>query len=126
MLYVGCGFCRAIVPLWCSGQFMPHLPVLVVRGPMGVYCGMCGLLPPFFTCTFCWMRQMLFLPGIAVTPSAMSPGQNMTMAPVVQVQPGTPENLVPNFINELTAGFAKQFGSELASMVFRGWLGGSA
>ena len=126
MLYVGCGFCRAIVALWCSGQFMPHVPVLVVRSPMGVYCSMCGPRPPFFTCTFCWMRQMLFLPGSAFAPSAMLPGQNMTMAPVVQVQPGTPENLVSKFISEMTAGFANQFGTELASVVFRGWFGGSA
>jgi hypothetical protein len=72
------------------------------------------------------MRQMLFLPGTAFTPSAMLPGPNMTMAPVIQVQPGTPENLVANFINELTTGFAKQFGTELASTLFRGWFGGSA
>jgi len=121
MLYVGCGFCRAIVPLWCAGQFMPHMPILVVSAPMGIYCSICGLLSPFFTCTFCWTKQMLFLPGAAFPLPGVFPGSTVNIAPVVQAQPGTPNNVISGLFKELATGFTSQVGKEAASALFRMW-----
>src|SRR5215510_10572093 len=121
MLYIGCGNCRTIVPLWCAGQFPPHAPLPVMAGPYGVYCGMCGPLAPVFTCTVCWTRQMLFLPGSALTPPSMYPGSNQSVAPVVQAQPGAPQDFIVDLIKQVVSGFAKQAGNGLATMIFDQW-----
>jgi len=60
MLYVGCGNCRSVVPLFCAGRFMPHVPLYLEGGPMGIFCGMCGPLPPIFTCMLCGVTQLPF------------------------------------------------------------------
>ena len=124
MLYVGCSNCRTIVPLWCAGQFPPHAPFPAMAGPYGVYCGMCGPLPPVFTCTVCWARQMLFLPGSALMPSSMYPGSNHSVAPVVQARPGASPDYIMDLIKQLLGGFAKQAGNELATMAFDQWTQG--
>lgn len=124
MLYVGCSNCRAIVPLWCSGQFPPHAPLPVMAIPQGVYCGMCGPLPPVFTCTVCWMRQMLYLPGSALSPSSQYPGSNLNVAPVVQAQSGASQDFVLDLLKQALSGFAKQAGNEIATMAFGQWTEG--
>lgn len=124
MLYVGCGRCRAIAPLLCAGQFPPHAPLPVMAGPYGCYCGMCGPLSPVFTCTFCWTRQMLFLPGSAFMPPSVYPGSNQNVAPVVQAQPGSSEDFIVSLIKQALKGFAKQTGSEFSTMLFDQWTQG--
>ena len=118
MLYVGCSNCRTIVPLWCAGQFPPHAPLPAMAVPQGVYCGMCGPLPPVFTRTACWTRQMLFLPGSALTPSSIYPGSNHSFAPVVQAQPGASQDFILVLIKQMLSGIAKHAGNELGTMVF--------
>ena len=63
VLYVGCGNCRATIPLVCTGQFMPHIPLPIAASQAGVSCGFCGLLAPVFTCGYCWTSQALYVPG---------------------------------------------------------------
>lgn len=120
MLFVGCSFCRAIVPLWCAGQFMPHVPYPVVGTQAGAYCNMCGPLSPVFTCTLCWSRQMLFLPGVSAAPS-FYPGFGSNFAPVVQAQPGTSQNVLYDLFKQAASGFASQVGREAATTIFRSW-----
>lgn len=122
MLYAGCSCCGAIVPLWCSGQFMPHMPTPAVRIPNGVGCPVCGPLPPIFTCGFCWTRQMLFLPG--ATPMAQpavagAPAANV--APVVEAQAGASKSDVSSLFGQFANGFAKQLGQEAASAIGKRW-----
>jgi hypothetical protein len=133
MLYVGCGSCRVIVPLWCAGQFLPHAPVLVAATPVGLYCNFCGSLPPIFTCTFCRTRQTLYLPGMAFTPPRWVPGLTQYVAPVVQAQQGLGQNqltgLLKNaamqFLKEVAGGFGEQLGQDAASAV-SAWLLGES
>jgi len=119
MLYVGCSNCRTIVPLWCAGQFPPHAPLPAMAGPHGVYCGVCGLMPPIFTCTVCWTRQMLFLPGSAGAPSSIFPGSNLSVAPVVQAQPGASHDLLSSLFKQMMSGFATQVGSGLGTIAMQ-------
>jgi hypothetical protein len=121
MLYVGCSNCRSIVPLWCAGQFPPHAPLPAVAGPLGAYCGVCGPMLPVFTCTVCWARQMLFVPGSAFTPSSIYPGSTLSVAPVVQAQPGASHDLLSTLFKQAASGFLSQAGSELATMLFQQW-----
>jgi hypothetical protein len=88
MLYVGCSVCRNVTYLVCAGQLFPHVPVPITRTPMGISCNFCGPLPLFFTCTICWTRQALYLPGL--NPMQIKPMLNQTqyIAPVVQANPG--------------------------------------
>jgi hypothetical protein len=93
VLYARCAFCGAIVPLWCSGQFMPHMPSPVAASPMGAYCSMCGVLSPVFTCGFCWGRQLLALPG-APTPAPAVPGTSPQHAQVVHAKSGASDKVL--------------------------------
>jgi hypothetical protein len=104
VLYARCAFCGAIVPLYCSGRFMPHMPVPVVATPMGATCSTCGVLPPVFTCGFCWGQQLLYLPGASAAPQM---GQNY--AAVVQAQPGASDSALKGLFKE----FGKGVGGEL-------------
>jgi hypothetical protein len=124
MLYVGCGNCRTIVPLWCAGQFPPHAPLPVMAGPYGAYCGMCGPMSPVFTCTICWTRQMLFLPGSALRHSSMYPGSNRGIAPAVQAQPGASWSSILKLIGQAVGDYAEQTGGELPTMDFDQWTQG--
>jgi hypothetical protein len=131
MLYAGCSSCRTIVPLWCAGQFMPHMPVLVAGTAMGPYCNFCGPLPPIFTCTVCWTRQALYLPGMAFTPPRWVPGLTQYVAPVVQAPQGLGQNQLTDlfrnsamqFLKEFAGGFGGQLGQDAGSAV-AAWVSG--
>lgn len=113
MLYARCAFCGAIVPLWCSGQFMAHAPVPVAATPMGAACSMCGVLPPIFTCGFCWNRQFLLLPG-APPPAPAYPGATQSMAAVVQA----PQNASDSVLRDAFTEFAGELGKGAAQALF--------
>ena len=110
MLYVGCGNCRSVVPLFCAGRFMPHVPLYLEGGPMGIFCGMCGPLPPIFTCMLCGVTQLTYLSGAALPRQLMLPGAPSTVAPVVHAEPGASGSEIKNLL--LSAG--KSFLSEFA------------
>jgi hypothetical protein len=105
MLYARCFSCRMVVPLWCSGRFMPHMPQPVAATPMGACCPACGVLPPVFVCGFCWAQQILVLPGTQPFASPV-PGQSQPMAYTVTAPPNAPEK-------KLLAEFAKSLGEGL-------------
>jgi hypothetical protein len=116
MLYARCAFCGAIVPLWCSGRFMPHVPTPVNATQMGATCGYCGVLPPVFTCGFCWGQQLLVLPGMQ--PPAAMPGAQQTYAPVVHAQQGASEGSLKKMFGALGEGFMNQAGKNMANAMF--------
>jgi hypothetical protein len=124
LLYVGCSVCRHVIPLFCAGQFMPHPPVPAISTPMGFNCQICGFIPPFVTCTICWTRQMLYLPG--TTPQMQSaPSHTQYIAPVVQANPGTGQPN-PSLFTEVAKEGLKSFGGAAGKAVidqcFRAWL----
>lgn len=125
MLYVGCSNCRSIVPLLCAGNFPPHAPLPVMSGPYGAYCSFCGPLLPFFTCTICWARQMLYIPGSPFVPPTSYLGSNPNIAPVVHAQPGASHNqlfdLIRDVLPDLVGTLASQTGNEVASMFYLQW-----
>ena len=106
MLYARCAYCGYIVPLSCSGTFMPHMPVAVEITANGATCPMCGPLPPVFTCPF-MHTQYLYLPGVSAMPQ-----QGYTYAAVVQAQPGASKE-------QLNSGFGKAMG-ELGAGIGKG------
>jgi hypothetical protein len=117
MLYARCAFCGAIVPLWCSGTFMPHMPMPVAATPAGPVCQACGVLPPVFTCGFCFGRQLLVLPG-AQPPAPAFPGAQQTYAPVIQAQQGASESTLKKSFAKFAEGFMNQAGQSAANMMF--------
>ena len=117
MLYARCGFCGGIVPLWCSGQFMPHMPIPVAASPMGPACMMGGVLPPIFTCGFCGGRQVLFLPG-APMPAPAFPGQTTNVAPVVQAQQNAPPHVLNDMFKQLAGNIGTELGKGAAGALF--------
>lgn len=119
MLYVGCSYCRSVVPLWCAGQFLPHVPLPAAASPQGVYCNLCGPLFPVFTCTFCWARQMLFLPGVTSVPSSLCPGPTANIAPVIQAPPGASPSVLSDLFKQAASGFLSQLGKEAATALFQ-------
>jgi hypothetical protein len=52
------------------------------------------------------------------------PGSNHNVAPVVQAKPGASEDFILSVIKQALSGFAKQGGSELATMFFDQWAQG--
>src|SRR5262249_4359080 len=123
-LVVGGVICRKWGPLGGGVSSPPHPPLPAMAGPYGCYCGICGPLPPVFTCTVCWTRQMLFLPGSAFTPPSMYPGSNLSVAPVVQAQQGASQGFILDLIKQMLSAFAKQTGSEFSTMLFQQWTDG--
>lgn len=117
VLYARCGFCGAIVPLWCSGRFMPHVPVPVAATPMGACCSVCGVLPPVFTCGFCWGQQLLVLSG-AQLPASPVPGANQKFAPVIQAQPGASENALQTGFEQFVKSVAGELGKGVGQAIF--------
>jgi|1186.fasta_scaffold79004_2 hypothetical protein len=105
MLYARCAYCGYIVPLSCSGTFMPHMTVAVEITGNGATCPMCGPLPLIFTCPF-MHTQYLYLPGVSAMPQ-----QGYTYAAVVQAQPGaSKETLDSGFgqvLEKVGAGIGK-------------------
>lgn len=120
MLYAGCSVCRGVTPLWCSGQFMPHVPVPAILTPMGFGCQVCGTVPPIFICTFCWTRQQLYFPGSA--PTAPAPGATQYMAPVVQANPDIGQHEVSSKMSDVVAKAAVKVTSEFAISAFKAWV----
>lgn len=116
MLYARCAYCGGIQPLWCSGLFMPHMPVPVAATPMGAACSACGVLPPVFTCGFCWGRQLLYLQG-APPPAPALPGANQAFAPVIHAPQGASEGTLKNGFNELMRGVGGELGKGLVQAV---------
>ena len=116
MLFAGCSSCRSIVPLWCAGQFMPHVPVPVEPSPVGPYCQFCGQMPPIFLCTVCGTRQGLYMPGMAAPP-APAMGAAQLVAPVVQAPQaashGEIHNLIMSFVREGVSAAGKGFGQQM-------------
>ena len=117
MLYARCGFCGGIVPLWCSGQFMPHMPVPVSASPMGATCSVCGVLPPIFTCGFCWNRQFLILPGAPVPDPSLT-GTTQGVASVVQAQPGASEGTLKGLFKDIVTSASVEIAKRAAQAVF--------
>jgi hypothetical protein len=118
VLYARCGNCAQIVPLWCTGQFMPHMPVAPVTTAHGAYCSMCGLLPPIFTCGFCWCRQYLVVQGAqnAAAP-AIGPGQQTASA--IQAPAGASPGMLKSSFAEFLKSFAGGAGTELSNYLGR-------
>ncbi len=117
MLFVGCSSCRSIGPLWCAGQFMPHMPVAAEPSPWGPTCGFCGVMPPYFTCMRCGAVQWMYLAGTA-PPQALPQGQ--LVAPVVQAPQGAGEGDIKSLLMKLANQAAKSAGDELGKRM-AGW-----
>ena len=120
MIYARCGNCATVVPLWCSGQFMPHMPVQPAATPHGAYCSVCGVLPPVFTCGRCWCRQYLMLEGAALPAMpAGGPGQSVASAVVA------PEGAAPSTLRSMLDAFLKsaaaQAGTGFGQQISGGW-----
>ena len=111
MLFAGCSNCGSIVPLFCAGRFMPHVPVPVEPSPMGPYCGFCGPMPPVFMCTICGTVQGLYIQGMP-TQTLQQPGVGPLVAPVVQTQGSAAPSHgeVKNFVHEFIGGLGKGLG----------------
>ena len=124
MLYVGCGNCRSVVPLFCAGRFMPHMPLYVEGGPMGIYCSMCGPLPPMFTCMQCGVTQLTYLSGAALPRQLLLPGAPSTVAPVVRAEPSTSHSELTDLLlkagKTFLEGFAGHAGNQLGDQ-FGNW-----
>jgi hypothetical protein len=118
MLFVGCSSCRSIGPLWCAGQFMPHMPVAAEPSAWGPMCGFCGVMPPYFTCMRCGAVQWMYLVGTA-PPQAMPQGQ--LIAPVVHAPQG--EGQARSLIVELVHEAAKTAGGEVGNRLVAGMAG---
>jgi len=117
MLYARCAFCGAIVPLWCSGRFMPHVPVPVAATQMGAFCSACGVLPPMFTCGFCWSQQLLVLPG-AQPPAPAFAGAQQAYAPVVHAQQGASDVSLKKLFGKFAESFVSEAGKGAANAMF--------
>ena len=109
MLYVGCGNCRAVVPLFCAGRFMPHMPVYVEAGPMGIYCMCCGPMPPIFTCMQCRVTQLAYVSGTTLPTQMMLPGGPSTVAPVVRADAGASGNELKSLLMSAGKSFLSEF-----------------
>jgi hypothetical protein len=117
MLHAGCGNCGAVVPLFCAGQFMPHVPLYAEAGPMGIFCRCCGPKQPVFTCTLCGMTQMLYLPGAGFAPQMMGPGAPRMVAPVVNAHSGAGGNEIKNLLMSAGKSFFSEFASHMGSQL---------
>jgi hypothetical protein len=67
---------------------MPHIPVYVDAGFMGIQYGYCGVLPPIFICTLCGVTQIAYVSGGPVPQQRRLPGGPNTVAPVVRADAG--------------------------------------
>lgn len=125
MLYAGCCNCRQIVPLFCSGTFLPHFPMAVAATTFGPECGLCGPLTPVFTCSSCWVTQGLYLPGM--TAPQRVPGAGPFVAPVVHAHQGANSHDLGGQLTDVAREFASEFGQQLGqdvSSMLGNWLAG--
>jgi hypothetical protein len=95
---------------------MPHMPVAVAATQMGACCQVCGVLPPVFTCGFCWGRQMLALPGAAAAP-AQAPGGPQAFAPVVQAPKDASGNVLEQLLKEAGKTFVNTLARDAAQAI---------
>ena len=123
MLYAGCGACRRVIPLFCGGQFFPHMPMGAIPTPFGVGCPMCGITPPVFTCLTCFTTQHLYMQGAPVQVHALQ-AQGMHVAPVVHAPQGTGEGMLQGMMRDAVKSFAGSFGDSLASKLCGAFFGG--
>jgi hypothetical protein len=118
MLYVACGACRNANPLYCTGGFPMHLPMLAFQGRWGampVPVGRCCVVP---------VRVLRAAPDdvLSLAPahvlSAIDVGQMQPLAPVVQAPAGVDENHLNSLFLEVRVRFvtsaASQFGKDFA------------
>ena len=116
MLFVGCSSCRSIGPLWCAGQFMPHMPVAAEPSPYGPACGFCGVMSPYFTCMQCGAVQLMYLAG-AAPPQA----QGQLVAPVVQAPQHAGQGDVKHLVMEFVTGVLKGAGDQVGQQAMGAW-----
>jgi hypothetical protein len=126
MLYVACGACRNANPLYCTGGFPMHLPMLAFQGPMGAQCPFCGPMLPWFQCGYCGLRQMMFFPSLPpLFSQQLMSGQMQPLAPVVQAPAGVDGNHLNSLFSKSVSGFvtsaASQFGKDFAGAM-SGWI----
>ena len=122
MLYIGCSCCRAIGPFLCGGQMWPHPPLVAFSGPGYVACPQCGPMTPTFTCLFCGMYQMLYVPGARPPLLPAYPGMaSPRMAPVFQAQQNASPDMLQTACQAFVKGVASQLGQELVSGFFGEW-----
>jgi hypothetical protein len=122
MLFVGCSSCRSVAPLWCAGQFMPHMPTPVEASPTGPFCRFCGQMPPIFTCMVCGTRQGLLVPGMAAPPVPAGSAAPL-VAPAVEAPPGASEgqvhsqlsSFVSDFVSSVGKGVGQEFGQSMSA-----------
>jgi hypothetical protein len=124
MLYTGCSGCGAVVPLFCAGQFLPHMPMYVQSTPLGIVCNICGILPPVFTCTLCGTVQRLYVQGMNFNPQQVVAGGVSRIAPVVQSNANTKESAVKSLLSNAAKSFAGEFGKGVAKQLLGVFFGG--
>jgi len=112
VLYASCAACRGIQPLYCSGNFMPHMPMEVVPTPMGAACPNCGVIPQVFMCGFCGTPQYLLLPGVS-TPTPAFAGSSQSYAAVVQAPAGASKSVVLDLVKEFVGGAGQAAGNAM-------------
>jgi hypothetical protein len=117
VLYARCGFCAGVAPLWCSGRFMPHVPVYVEATPMGAACSVCGVLPPAFGCMFCGTQQFLLLAG-APNPGLALPGRSQNYAAVIQAPPNASESVLSKGFSKFMSNVGSEFGKGVVQAMF--------
>jgi len=120
VLFAGCSNCRSIVPLFCAGKFMPHVPVPVEPSPMGPCCGFCGPMPPVFMCTICGTVQGLYMQGMS-TQAMQQPGVGPLVAPVVQSHGSPSQSEFRHFVHELVGGLGSSLGG-IAGQRMGAWM----
>lgn len=133
MLFVGCSNCQQIVQLYCTGQFMPHVPIPAVNYGGLPACQYCGQMQPIFTCSICWTRQMLMLvgPQAQYNPAYMQQLMNsgMMLAPVIpsnssRVTQSSFRNIMMKGLESAAQQFGKR-GVDFAFDAFGSWMEGS-
>jgi hypothetical protein len=112
VLYASCAYCGFIQPLFCAGQFMPHMPLYVSATPMGAACPQCGPLPPVFMCR-CGFRQYLYLAG-----SSPAPQQGYSYAVVVQAPQGASQQSLSKAVGDVVGKAATGLGRGAVEAMF--------
>jgi hypothetical protein len=117
MLYVACGACRNANPLYCTGGFPMHLPLLAFQGPMGAQCPFCGPMLPWFQCGYCGLRQLMFFPSMPsmFPPQLLSGQMQQPLAPVVQAPAGADGNQLNTLFMKSLSGFVTSAASQLGT-----------
>lgn len=129
MLYVACGACRNVNPLYCTGGVPLHAPLLAMQGLQGPQCPLCGPLLPWFVCGRCGLQQMMFFPSMSpLLAPQWTAGHVPYLAPVVQAPPGVNggqlNSLITKSLIQFVTNAAAELGKDFGGAV-GGWLDGS-